>query len=267
MAGRLEYKYLVPNSLLDRIRDDIRPYVKPDPVGGKNASGSYTVRSVYYDTLGFDCYDAKEAGLKIRSKFRIRGYDQCADDAVVYLEIKRKYSGFIDKHRAPILRKDLEAFLSSRDIERYVINARTTPQARRDAERFLYHYYRFKLHPAVLVVYDREAFYAGFDSSLRLTFDKSLRRILSPSLGDLYDDIGLGRAMSRSFILEIKFFRYALPGWVRSVISRYRLPRMALSKYTICLDTQPSAAMSSLARGRRISRRLDMAIHQESGVC
>lgn len=267
MSGRLEYKYLVPNSLLDRIRDDIRPFVRPDPIGGRNGAGSYTVRSVYYDTLRFDCYDAKEAGIKIRSKFRIRGYDQAADDAVTFLEIKRKYSGFIDKHRAPVLRRDLEAFLASRDIERYVINAGGTPEARRNAERFLYHYYRFKLHPAVLVVYNREAFYASFDSSLRLTFDKSLRRILYPSLGDLYDDVGLAPAMSRSFIFEVKFFRHALPGWVRSVISRYRLPRMALSKYTMCLDTQPTAAMSALARGRRFSRRSDMELHQENGAC
>jgi hypothetical protein len=185
----------------------------------------------------------------------------------VFLEIKRKYGGFIDKHRARLTHRDLAAFLTSRDIDRYIEGGQPTPQARRDAARFLYHYYRFGLHPACLVVYDREAFYASYDPSLRLTFDKRVRRTLAPTLDDLYDDEHLASAMSRSFIFEVKFFRYSLPGWIRSVISRYRLPRMALSKYTICLDSQPSAALSAVGRGRRVTRRLDADPIEESIPC
>jgi VTC domain-containing protein len=267
MSGRLEYKYLVPNSLIDAIRDEIRPYVSPDPVGGKDTGGTYTVRSIYYDTPGFSCYDAKLDGLKIRAKFRIRGYDRPTEQSQVFLEIKRKYGGFIDKHRAPLMHRDLETFMSSRDIDRYIEGGQPSPQARRDAARFLYHYCRFGLHPAVLVVYDREAFFASYDPTLRLTFDKNLRRTLAPALDNLYDDDHLASAMSRSFIFEVKFFRYSLPGWIRSVISRYRLPRMALSKYTICLDTQPSAALSAVGRGRRVNRRMDADPIEERIPC
>lgn len=267
MSGRLEYKYLVPNALLDRLRDEIRPYVKPDLTGRQDKAGAYTVRSIYYDTLGFNCYEAKLAGLKVRNKFRIRGYGRPVDEPIVYLEIKKKSAGFIDKRRAPVLRKDLESFLASRDIDRYVIQARNMPEARGDAERFLYHYYRFGLHPAALVVYDREAFFGSFDPSFRLTFDLALRRALSPSLDDLYDDACLAPAMYGSFIFEVKFFRYSLPGWVRSIISRYRLPRMALSKYTISIDTHQSAALSSHGRGRRFARRLDVNVREENGLC
>lgn len=267
MPGRLEYKYLVPTALLEPIRAALRPHVYPDPLGGRDKPGEYTVRSIYYDTLAFDCYHTKLAGLKVRNKFRIRGYNTPGLDPVVYLEIKKRNSGFIDKHRAPVLRRDLKSLLSSRDIERYVIASAAMPAAHRDAERFLYHYVRFALHPAVLVVYDREAVMARLDPSLRITYDTGLRRTLAPSLDDLYDDGRLGPAMHKTFIFELKFFRCALPGWIRAVIAKFALPRMALSKYTICLDTNQSAALSAPGRGRRFARRLDPMTTAKSLLC
>lgn len=267
MAGRLEYKYLVPNELLEPIRAATRPHVHPDPLGGLAKPGEYTVRSIYYDTLDFNCYHAKLAGLKVRNKFRIRGYDQPGLDPVVFLEIKKRSDGFIDKHRGPVRWKDLASLLASRDIERYIIDAPSMPAARRDAERFLYHYVRFGLHPAVLVVYDRQAVMARLDASLRITFDTALRRALSPSLGDLYDDSRLAPAMNKSFIFELKFFRYALPGWVRALIAKFELPRMALSKYTICLEANDCPALSAPGRGRRFARRLDPVTSEWGAAC
>lgn len=267
MPGRLEYKFLIPTSMLEPLRAQISPHVRPDPFGGQQTSGAYTVRSIYYDTLGFNCYVDKEAGVKIRRKYRIRGYDRPGTDPVVFLEIKQKYAGFIDKHRAPVLLRHLASLLATGDIDRYVIDASSTPDARHSAERFLYNYYRFGLHPAALITYDREAFFADLDTSLRITFDKNLRSALSPSLDDLYDDAHLGAAMRRSFIFELKFFRCALPGWVRSIITRNQLSRMALSKYTICLDMNPSAALSTHGRGRRFARPLDTPMIDWSAHC
>jgi len=203
----------------------------------------------------------------VRNKFRIRGYNKPGVDPVVYLEIKKRNSGFIDKHRAPVLRRDLVPLLSSRDIDRYVIASSAMPEARRDAERFLYHYVRFALHPAVLVVYDREAVMARLDPSFRITYDTGLRRTLAPSLGDLYDDGRLESAMNKYFIFELKFFRCALPAWIRAVVARFSLPRMALSKYTICLDTNQSAALCAPGRGRRFARRLDPMTTERSLSC
>lgn len=236
MDGRVEHKYLVPNELLDDIRADLRPYVLPDPLGGKQRDGEYTVRSIYYDTPHLECYDTKLDGLKVRRKFRIRGYDQPTDDSIVFLEIKKKYDSFIAKHRSPLLRRHLEEFLASPDLDRYILQTSGAPCARQDAERFLYHYYRKGLLPVVLVVYDREAFLGRFDPSLRLTFDKSLRRAALPTPETLYDDHGLESAMPDASIFEVKFFRQSVPGFVKSIIHRYRLPRLALSKYAMCLE-------------------------------
>ena len=236
MGGRVEYKYLVPNSQLDAIRADLRPYMELDPFAGKSSSSEYTVRSVYYDTPRLDCYEAKLSGLGERMKFRIRGYDRPEASSIVFLEIKQKHGEFIDKNRAPLLYKDLNAFLDCPDLDKHIIPLSGTAVEKSDAQRFLYHYCRYGLRPAALVVYDREAFLGKFDPSLRLTFDKNLRGSILPELDMLYDEERLEHTMRRFTTLEVKFFRRALPAWVISLIQRYELPRMALSKYTICMD-------------------------------
>ena len=249
MDGRVEFKYLVQNDLMDDIRRDLQPYLLADALGGKKRDGEYTVRSIYYDTPQMECYDTKLDGLKVRNKFRIRGYDQPEHDSLVFLEIKRKFASFIAKHRAPMWSRDLEAFLQEPDVDKYIL-ANGSARERSDARRFLYHYHRHRLIPAVLVVYDREAYLGRFDPSIRITFDKALRRAASPSPAILYDENCLEPAMANSWIFEVKFFRCALPAFVRSVIRRYELPRMALSKYAICLDSHPTVMSRSPWRER-----------------
>ena len=48
--SKLEYKYLVPISLLDVLRNEVHPFVEPDPYADKQQDGKYTVRSIYLDT-------------------------------------------------------------------------------------------------------------------------------------------------------------------------------------------------------------------------
>lgn len=253
MSGRLEYKYLVPNSLADAIRSDLRPFMRIDPFADKRPAGQYTVRSVYYDSPHFACYEEKYDGLEMRRKYRIRGYDLPKDDSIVFLEIKRKHGDVIAKSRAPVLYRDLEALLSSRDVTKYVVQDGAR-RGEEDAERFFYHYFRHALRPAVLVVYDREAFSGKYDPSLRLTFDKNLRGAVFPALADLYDEQCLEYALAEHFIFELKFFRRSLPLWVRRLIRHYELRRMALSKYTICLDARGAPRMSLQMRTRSVSR-------------
>jgi len=239
MAGRIEYKYLLPNALIPRVRAEMTPHVEADLPPGQD-SAEYTVRSAYFDTPNFDCYEEKADGLKMRNKFRVRGYGRGGQKSVVFLEIKRKCDAFIEKHRAPLSHDDLEAFFATRDIEKYIRGA--SGPAKEDALRFLYHYCRHGLRPSVLVVYDREAYKGKFDPSLRITFDKNVRGASFPSLAELFDDDRLQIALKGYCIFEVKFFRYALPSWVRTLISRYELPRLALSKYAICLDSAESGA-------------------------
>ncbi len=106
---------------------------------------------------------------------------------------------------------------------------------RDDARRFFYNYYRFRLNPRVMVVYDREAFFGKFDPALRITLDKNLSRAPCTFHAARHLPCSLRMVMPKHFIFEPKFCG-RLPAWAKEMIDRYQMPQLALSKYTMSLD-------------------------------
>jgi len=111
-----------------------------------------------------------------------------------------------------------------------------------DFEYFYYHYQLKQLEPKVLVVYDREPFECKFGSKLRITFDKNLRSRAVDNFVHLYDDDNLRDVYRSEFIFEVKFFQ-VLPQWIDRVLEKYDLTRLAVSKYTSCIERQGSSAI------------------------
>ncbi|MCF7805733.1 MAG: polyphosphate polymerase domain-containing protein [Candidatus Marinimicrobia bacterium] len=234
--GRLEYKYLIPENRLDEIREYIRPYVKIDPYAKRTGDDQYTVKSIYFDTMSLDAYYNKLSGIKVRKKFRIRGYDAVRDDSLTFLEIKRKDVNVISKNRAPVLRANLKPLLNTGDIEAYVYTNNGVQDPAGQAMPFLYYYTRRDLRPAIKVIYDREAFVYKFDRNLRITFDKVLRSSLDTDITSMGDESGTVKALKGHFIMEVKTFtRY--PTWLRYLIAELDITHEALSKYTICINS------------------------------
>jgi SPX domain protein involved in polyphosphate accumulation len=254
MQSRYEYKYLVSNDIIDKIRAELLPFMELDNFAQKHSNGQYTVRSIYYDSPRFDCYREKYDGVKIRNKYRIRGYDKQSERSIAFLEIKHKDTNCISKSRAPLYYSKVAESLYARKIDENVISYSGNGVEIKDAHKFLYHYNLKKLNPAVLVIYDREAFWGKFDTSLRLTFDKNLRSVIFPSLDELYDESKIKRTMTNHFILEVKFYGN-LPLWVKNLISKYQLDRRALSKYTMSLETHEEFNNNRFAKSNLISNR------------
>lgn len=240
---RYEYKFLVNEADLYSLRRKLEPFVYLDQYSDKSDHKEYTVRSIYFDTSNLKYYHDKIEGLRKRKKVRIRGYNELESGSISFLEVKRKYGNLSKKNRSPIQYKDLEDLIKNRDIESYVIDPSGNPALLADAENFLHHIYKRSLKPIVLIVYDREAFYSKFDSTLRLTFDKNLRYRMSPSLDSLYFNEGLKQSLINKFIFEVKF-NTGFPSWLQSIIRELRLSRQALSKYAICLDNRNILGLS-----------------------
>jgi len=236
MTGRLEYKYLVPKDLIGDIRAEMLPFVEIDSFADREDAKEYTVRSIYYDTLDFDCYVKKVEGIKVRKKFRIRGYNHPEGDSIVFLEVKRKYINYIGKNRAPLYKSNIDQFFLTKNMDKYIIPLSGIGEEQENARRFLYHFYKKSLRPTILIIYEREAFFGKFNKSLRLTFDKNLRSTIYPSSDQLFMEERIIHAMPKYLIFEVKFYN-GLPDWLRNIVRTYDLRRMALSKYTICLDS------------------------------
>jgi len=235
MLSRLEYKYLVPVSLLSNIRSEVLIYSNYDPYADIRPNKEYTVRSIYLDTMNLHCYWEKLDGYKIRNKFRIGVYNEPKENSLAFLEIKRKNENFISKNRAKLYLKDLLPLLQAKKADEYLLEQTREDSELEEANRFLFHYYSKQLFPSTLVVYEREAFMGKFGYDLRITFDKNLRGSIKPSFNDFYSEENLTHPFRDFFILEIKFHQ-KYPAWIPQMIIKYGLQRISVSKYTNCID-------------------------------
>ncbi len=232
---RYEYKYLIPVNIFERVKSSMMPFLRLDKFAEEVTNNIYTVRSIYYDTVNLEAYFEKIDGIRKRKKIRIRGYNQQTDDSVVFVEIKRKYENLILKNRAGIYYKDIEKFLITGDIKKYVVSDSGSSFGR-DASRFYYNIKVKSLRPVILITYDRAAYHGVLNDKLRITFDMDLRSKLMPTMSELYDEKSLMPAMRDFVILEVKFHD-TLPRWLINIISHFNLVRLSVSKYTICLDS------------------------------
>jgi SPX domain protein involved in polyphosphate accumulation len=233
---RLEYKFLVKNEDLDKLRKRILPFVEYDPFVKEGEVKEYTVRSIYFDSSKFNYYHEKIDGIKIRKKLRVRSYDNNSGDNLVFLEIKNKYDNFIGKNRAPIRFHNLANLLETKSIETYALTNNGYANSIQDGEKFLHHICKSGLIPTILIVYEREAFFSKFDSSFRITFDKNLRFYDRPQIEGLYRDEDLEYATPNHFTLELKFTN-GYPKWMQNIVQEFNLQRRSVSKYTICIDS------------------------------
>ncbi|MGE5436937.1 MAG: polyphosphate polymerase domain-containing protein [Syntrophothermus sp.] len=227
---KYEYKYLIPNELLEKVREYLKPYIEQDKYT-PDGSNEYLVRSIYFDNNNLTSFFDKVEGVAKRKKIRIRGYNSLTEDSIVFLEIKRKINNHTQKHRFKIPYNCLGNFLDNDGALPYKIKkADVNP-----LNYFLYNFKIGRLKPVVLINYTREAYFSKFDKNLRITFDKEINYKPYPELNTLFDDYGLREAKPNYFILEIKFYT-SYPLWLINLTRHFELQRISFSKYTVCLE-------------------------------
>ncbi len=237
---RYERKYLVPNYLLEELRNRFRGFAREDLFATGNGNGirQYTVRSIYFDSRDLSCYHEKHEGLMNRRKLRVRAYNDHRQNENVVLEIKRKLGNRIKKYRAMLAYENLEALMETGELDKYILEGfgQTRKEAIDGARRFFFHYKRRQFIPTALVVYEREAYHGKLNPGTRITFDKNIRSRKYPRLNELYSEHDLRYLFKSHFILEIKYFEDKMPGWAKSIVQEFKLRHEALSKYVIGFD-------------------------------
>ena len=81
---RHEIKYIISLREAELLKYRLRALLRPDP--HVRADGSYFIRSLYFDDTDYRAYHEKIAGVKERTKYRIRFYNM--DDSRITLEKK-----------------------------------------------------------------------------------------------------------------------------------------------------------------------------------
>ena len=220
--NRYEHKYRLNPAEFGAIRRTVEKHMNADPY---NINGEpYTIANIYYDTAD-DLLIRNSLGKPLyKEKLRLRAYGVPKITDTVYLEIKKKVCGIVNKRRTAIKLGEAYEFTKSGKMPnpRDYMNA----QVIRELEDFLT---RYDVEPKLYLAYDRIAYFEKNNPDLRISFDtniRSRRSAVALECGDFGDSlIGGGQ-----YLMEIKTSR-AKPLWLTAALTELRIRRTSFSKY------------------------------------
>lgn len=231
-TSRYEMKYMISESQAIAIRRLVKTRLVPDEHSHGNSIG-YRVRSLYLDSRSLRCYNETQCGNKNRFKLRIRFYDEF-DDSPVFLEVKRRITDMVCKHRATVLRSSAEQLLRGASPTPTML-LKNSARERDDLREFCRLRDRLGAVGKVFVDYYRQAYESRGGNQYRVTFDRNV-------CGSDYH-VGSGLTMpDRSVmtkidgvVLEMKYIDRPA-SWMIDLARRFGLKAQSVPKYIECVD-------------------------------
>ena len=220
---RHEYKYLISKADAELLKRRLPYIMERDPHAGE--TGTYTIRSLYFDDFVNTAYYDKVDGVNYRAKYRIRFYNY--DPSILKLEKKEKNGSLTRKTAQTITKNDARALEFA--------HTGGCPDTREGlVEELRLGFVNQGLRPRVLVDYDRTPFVCR-DGNTRITLDENVRT--RPYIAHLFAS---PRAMvpvmdADQVILEVKFDDF-LPGYLAAALADIPKVNMAISKFALCMN-------------------------------
>lgn len=233
---RHEAKYIIPRTLVPRIREFIRPFCIPDP-HTKGTPPEYVITTLQLDTPNLALHHMKEWEALTRFKLRVRTYGTDGKSPV-YLEVKRKIKGIIVKSRVAIPAEKWDpAILYDPHVK---LKFRTEKEVRSFLD-FVRLVRETQAGPVVYLRYTRESYMGMLDHYARLTIDRNL--LYQPasdwtSWGAGHTWYTMDNALSQNkdypfsgVVLELKTLADA-PQWMVDLTQELDLVRTGNCKYS-----------------------------------
>ena len=215
---RHELKFFINVSDYFAIKNIIKHIASID----KNASssGTYYIRSLYFDNFNDKALLEKINGYSKREKFRIRYYNDNFD--FIRLEKKSKVNGLCTKFSAPLTKEQCEKILNN-DIDWMLTSDKSLIQEL---------YFKMKsqmLKPKTVVDYTREA-YIYRPGNVRITIDSNVRTGICSQ--DMFNTAlpTMKIPNNDTIILEVKFDEF-LPDIIKDTIQTNTRKSTSISKY------------------------------------
>ena len=218
---RHELKYQVTDGQIQLLRNRISHLLPLDSHVAQ--SGSYCIRSLYFDDYDNRCLKENENGTDPREKFRIRIYNGSAEK--ISLECKRKERGKTHKTSCPLTQEQTRQLMAGKVLPDI---GSQPPLLRKLTMQMMTR----RLRPVVIVEYCRIP-YVYKNGNVRITLDTN---ILSSSEVETFLDPRIsGRPVLPvgQQLLEVKYDEY-LPDFIYRSLMLPNLRQTAFSKYYIC---------------------------------
>jgi len=219
---RFENKYLLSERDFNKVRSRLAEYMELDDYNKQRET--YTISNLYYDTR--DNYLVRTSLQKpiYKEKLRLRAYGVPDVNGKVYVEIKKKVAGLVNKRRSALRLDEAYGFLSSGAIP-----DEQAHQNRQVLREIAYMLENYELRPALYLAYDRMAYFGVGQQDLRVSFDRNIRtRRYDLALES--GDYGSPLLEEGQGLMEIKSAQ-SIPIWLSRLLSQHKIYPTSFSKY------------------------------------
>lgn len=225
---RLEKKYLITRQQKEQILTQAGNCLTAD------AFQDSTICNIYFDTEQYSLITTSIQKPPYKEKLRLRSYGIPDEESIVYLEIKKKWKGIVNKRRIPMTLAEANIYIQTQTSSK-------TSQIQSEIDYFMRYYQPI---PKVYLAYERNAMVGVNDLDLRLTFDEHIRRRYD-HLDLAYGDQGELLLSSDQILMEIKV-PGAYPLWLTHILSAMNLYPISFSKYG-------NVFIEDIVKGKRLS--------------
>lgn len=220
--NRYEHKYLIDNFTYEKVIKVMDEHMELDS-HSKNHE-PYTISNIYFDTDDNYLIRTSLSKPEYKEKLRLRAYGAADKNSMVFLEIKKKYKGIVNKRRTVLKLSEAYDFIS--------IGKEPTPsdyinkQVLKEISYFLQVY---NPKPKLFLAYDRIAYFEKNNRDLRVSFDMNIR---SRRFNLKFEDGDYGEKLldENMYLMEVKT-GLAKPLWLTHMLTELNIKRTSFSKY------------------------------------
>ncbi|ABR48159.1 conserved hypothetical protein [Alkaliphilus metalliredigens QYMF] len=220
--NRHENKYLMNRDSYEKLQEKLLYYMDIDEYNKTNEM--YTICNLYYDTKDDHLIRTSLSKPKYKEKLRIRAYGVPKEDEEVYLEIKKKVYGLVNKRRTTIKLEEAYDFATTG-----IKPERKEYMNKQVMNELEYMFKVYDLEPKLYLAYDRKAFFSKINRDLRITFDTNIRtRRYDLALES--GDYGESLLEENQWLMEVKAEK-SIPIWLSRLLSENKIYKISFSKY------------------------------------
>jgi len=220
--NRYEKKYLLDEKDFNYIVNRLGDYMVMDKHNKEREF--YNIANIYYDTENDDLIARSIEKPVYKEKLRMRSYGVPELEDKVFLEIKKKYDGLVNKRRTKLILREAYDL-----VEKGIIPEDKPFINKQVLEEIKYLLSKNKLIPKLYLTYDRKAYFGADDDDFRVTFDTNIRtrrvdvRLEAGNHGELLIN-------NEKWLMEIKSSK-AAPLWFAKLLSSEKIYPSSFSKY------------------------------------
>ena len=212
--NRYEKKYLMPEAIYQLLRARLSRYMETD------SYGLHTICNIYYDTADDLLIRRSLEHPVYKEKLRVRSYGVPDEDSQVFVEIKKKYKGIVNKRRVQMRLPEAMNYLDGETSQ---------PEGSQINQEIDFFLKRYRLLPRLYLAYDRVALFGKEDPEFRVTFDRRIRyrrEAVRLEAGDQGEYL-----LPEGWVLMESKIQGAAPLWFSQLLSELSLYQTSFSKY------------------------------------